>query len=154
MEICLFEPEIPQNTGTLARLSACLGLELNIIEPASFVMSEKNFRRAGMDYVETANIKIHRDFKTFKSMYNGRIILLDVKAKIPYTQFSFIETDCIMAGKESMGVPRDVFEMCDDVVVIPMKSNYRSLNVAVSVAMVIGEALRQCEKSSTNLSFI
>lgn len=144
MEICLFEPEIPQNTATLARLSACLGISLNIIEPASFVMSEKNFHRAGMDYIEMANIKKHSDFTTFQSGYAGRIILLDVKAKVPYTQFQFLKTDCIMAGRESDGVPNEIYRMCEAAVVIPMRSCCRSLNVAISVAMVVGEVMRQC----------
>ncbi len=146
MEICLFEPEIPQNTGTIARVSACLGVGLNIIEPASFIMSDKNFLRAGMDYIEIANIKKHSDFYQFKSKYKGRIILLDVKSKLSYTNFVFNENDCIMAGRESSGVPHNIYNDCDEVVVIPMVAGCRSLNIAISIAMVLGEALRQCGK--------
>ncbi len=143
MEICLFEPEIPQNTATIARLCACFGITLNIIEPASFVMNEKNFQRAGMDYIEMAKIKKHSDFVAFKSGYSNRIVLLDVKANIPYTQFQFHKTDCIMAGRESDGVPDEIYQMCDEAVVIPMRSCCRSLNVAISVAMVVSEVTRR-----------
>lgn len=143
MEICLFEPEIAQNAGTLARLCACFGLALNIIEPASFVLSDRNFQRAGMDYIERTVIRCHSDFNSFRQNYKGRMVLLDTKADIPYSSFSFNRADCLLAGRESSGVPDDVYRSCDEAVFIPMKPGCRSLNVAVSVAMVVGEALRQ-----------
>lgn len=126
MEICLFEPEIPQNTATLARFGACLGIPLNIIEPASFVMSDKAFKRAGMDYLDVATIKKHNDFSAFRQNYAGRIILLDTKGIIPYTEYLYKSTDCIMAGRESCGVPGEIFDACDERVVIPMLPGRRS----------------------------
>lgn len=143
MDICLYEPEIAQNAGTIARLCACMGGNLHIIEPASFVISDSKFKRAGMDYISKANLTLHDSFYDFKNKYNGRIILLDTKATTIYHDFQFQNTDCIMVGRESSGVPEDVFQMCDEKVIIPMNPGVRSLNVAISVAIVFSEALRQ-----------
>lgn len=146
MEICLFEPEIAQNTGTIARLCACFDVTLNIIEPASFILSDKGFKRAGMDYINKTNIKLHSSFWEFKNNYNGRIILLDTKATTLYCDFSYASTDCIMLGRESSGVPSDVYNSCDEKVLIPMKNETRSLNVAISAAIGLSEAIRQISK--------
>ncbi len=143
MEVCLFEPEIAQNTGTIARLCACFGLRLNIIEPMSFIFDSREFKRAGMDYVNKTNIKLHSTFQDFRNSFTGRIILLDTKAEMPYFNLQYKPSDCIMVGKESSGVPYDIYELCDDKVVIPMVHGSRSLNVAVSVAIGVSEALRQ-----------
>ncbi len=143
MELCLYEPEIAQNTGTIARLCACFDITLNIIEPASFVLSDKNFKRAGMDYINIAEIKLHSSFQEFKNQHKGRIILLDVKASQKYYDVEYRDTDCIMVGKESSGVPDEVFSSCDEKILIPMKSGARSINVAISAAIGISEALRQ-----------
>ncbi len=143
MEICLFEPEIAQNAGTIARLCACFGVNLNIIEPASFIMGDKGFKRAGMDYIEKADIKLHDSFSEFKKNHNGRIILLDVKAKIPYYNIKYNKTDCIMLGRESTGVPDEVYNLCDEKILIPMSNGTRSLNVSISAAIGLSEAIRQ-----------
>lgn len=145
MELCIFEPEIAQNAGTLARLCACFGVRLNIIEPASFIIDDKKFKRAGMDYIEKADIKLHSSFDEFRENYSGRIILLDVKAKKKYFDFKYESSDCIMVGKESTGVPDEVFKMCDEQILIPMKENVRSINVALSAAIGLSEAMRQTE---------
>lgn len=143
MEICLFEPEIAKNTGTIARLCTCFDVTLNIIEPASFILSDKGFKRSGMDYINKTTIKLHSSFFEFKNNYNGRIILLDTKAATLYYDFKYQPTDCIMLGKESTGVPDDIYEICDEKVLIPMKNNSRSLNVAISAAIGLSEAIRQ-----------
>ena len=143
MELCMFEPEIAQNAGTLARLCACLCVGFNIIEPASFIIDDKKFKRAGMDYIEKADIKLHNSFGDFKKFHQGRIILLDTKAKKKYYDLEYQASDCIMVGKESTGVPDAVFDMCDEQVLIPMQENVRSINVAISAAIGISEALRQ-----------
>ena len=143
MELCMFEPEIAQNAGTLARLCACLGVGFNIIEPASFIIDDKKFKRAGMDYIEKVDIKLHNSFGDFKKFHQGRIILLDTKAKKKYYDLEYQASDCIMVGKESTGVPDAVFDMCDEQVLIPMQENVRSINVAISAAIGISEALRQ-----------
>ena len=148
MEVCLFEPEIAQNTGTIARLCACFGVDLNIIEPASFVFGSKEFKRAGMDYIDKTTIKFYDTFYDFRKSNKSRIILFDVKATIPYFELQYNKTDCIMVGKESDGVPDDIFDMCDEKVLIPMKADVRSLNVAVSVAIGLSEALRQTNFST------
>ena len=148
MEVCLFEPEIAQNAGTIARLCACFGAGVNIIEPASFVFGCKEFKRAGMDYIDKTTIKFFDTFYDFRESHQSRIILFDVKATVPYFELKYEKTDCIMVGKESTGVPDDIFDMCDEKVLIPMKSNVRSLNVAVSVAIGLSEALRQTNFST------
>lgn len=143
MNVCLYEPEIAQNAGTIARLCACFGVELNIIEPASFIIGSKEFRRAGMDYIDKTEIKLHGSFQEFRENHKGRIILLDVKAKLPYYDLRYEESDCIMVGKESTGVPDDIYDICDAQVLIPMTGNVRSLNVAISAAIGLSEAIRQ-----------
>ncbi|MDR2667159.1 MAG: tRNA (cytidine(34)-2'-O)-methyltransferase [Holosporales bacterium] len=142
-EICLFEPEIAQNTGAIARLCACLGVKLNIVEPASFIINDRRIKRVGMDYVDLVDVKFYDSFHNFKEKYDGRIILLDTKALVPYYGIMYRATDCIMLGKESSGVPDYVYEVCDEKVVIPMVPGLRSLNIAMSGAIAISEALRQ-----------
>ncbi len=146
MELCLFEPEIPQNAGTIARLCTCFDVTLNIIEPASFILSDKGFKRSGMDYINKTDIKLHHSFFEFKKNYKGRIILLDTRSTTLYYDLKYISTDCIMLGKESTGVPNDVYSACDETVLIPMKNNSRSLNVAISAAIGLSEAMRQISK--------
>ncbi|MBQ7303544.1 MAG: tRNA (cytidine(34)-2'-O)-methyltransferase [Alphaproteobacteria bacterium] len=149
MRIALFQPDIPQNTGTLLRLGACLDVPLDIIEPCGFIFNEKAMRRAGMDYVEMADFKRHNSWEDFLQYRKenpdkyGRIILLTTKADMPYTEFEFKENDIILMGRESAGVPPQVHQTADARLVIPMNENARSINVAVSAVMVIGEALRQ-----------
>lgn len=149
MRVALFQPDIPQNTGTLLRLGACLDVPLDIIEPCGFIFNEKAMRRAGMDYLEMAEYKRHNswtDFLEFRKQNPdkyGRIILLTTKASAPYTEFEFKENDIILMGRESAGVPEEVHQIADARLIIPMNEKARSINVAVSAVMVIGEALRQ-----------
>ncbi len=149
MRLALFQPDIPQNTGTLLRLGACLDLPLDIIEPCGFILNEKAMRRAGMDYLELAQYRRHNswaDFLEYRQTHSreyGRIVLLTTHASQPYTEFSFRPDDIILMGRESAGVPQEVHELADARLLIPMTPHARSINVAVSAVMVIGEALRQ-----------
>ena len=151
MRLALFQPDIPQNTGTLLRLGACLDLPLDIIEPCGFIFNEKAMRRAGMDYLNMASYRRHNsweDFLAYRAEHPqeyGRIILLTTHASIPYTTFKFLPNDIILMGRESAGVPEAVHNLVDSRLLIPMNKNARSINVAVSAVMVIGEALRQTD---------
>lgn len=149
MRLALFQPDIPQNTGTLLRLGACLDLALDIIEPCGFIFNEKAMRRAGMDYLEQVSYRRHnswQEFLAFRQMHPdeyGRIVLMTTHAPYPYTDFHFEKNDIILMGRESAGVPEEVHHTADARLLIPMNPNARSINMAVSAAMVIGEALRQ-----------
>lgn len=149
MRLALFQPDIPQNTGTLLRLGACLDLPLDIIEPCGFIFNERAMKRAGMDYLGMASYKRHNsweDFLTYRKEHPeeyGRIILLTTHATTAYTDFKFLPNDIILMGRESAGVPEAVHQLADSRLLIPMNQNARSINVAVSAVMVIGEALRQ-----------
>lgn len=144
MELCLFEPMIAQNAGTLVRLCACFNVPISIIEPASFILGNKGFKRAGMDYIDKTTIKLYNSFQDYQqSNINNRIVLLDTKANSMYYNFIFKETDCIMVGSESTGVPDNIYDKCQYKLKIPMCNNTRSLNVAISAAIVLSEALRQ-----------
>ena len=149
MRLALFQPDIPQNTGTLLRLGACLDLPLDIIEPCGFIFNEKAMKRAGMDYLNMAAYRRHSswdDFLNYRSQHPeeyGRIILLTTHASKPYTDFKFEPNDIILMGRESAGVPNTIHNIADARLLIPMNQNARSINVAVSAVMVIGEALRQ-----------
>jgi len=143
MRLALYEPDIPQNAGTLIRLGACLGVPVDIIEPCGFLFTERGFRRAGMDYLELAEIARHASWEKFREGTKGRIVLLTSKAATPYTEFAFAADDIILAGRESAGVPDQVHEAADARLVVPMKPGLRSLNVALASAIVLGEALRQ-----------
>jgi len=151
MRLALFQPDIPQNTGTLLRLGACLDLPLDIIEPCGFIFNEKAMRRAGMDYLNKVSYRRHiswQDFLTYRSEHPneyGRIVLLTTHADQPYTTFSFRPNDIILMGRESAGVPEAIHHLADSRLLIPMNSEARSINMAVSAAMVIGEALRQTD---------
>tara|TARA_R110001599_G_scaffold34294_9_gene109935 strand:- start:1713 stop:2168 length:456 start_codon:yes stop_codon:yes gene_type:complete len=146
LSLVLYQPDIAQNTATLLRTGACLNVAVHVILPAGFVLSDRNFRRAGMDYLDRATLVQHADWEAFQDYchgYNRRIVLLSTKAATPYTGFSFRNDDMLMLGRESAGVPDDVHAAATARIVIPMQSGERSLNVAVSGAMVLGEALRQ-----------
>lgn len=144
MRLALYEPDIPQNAGTLMRLCACLGVPMDIIEPCGFILSDKNLRRAGMDYIEHLDLARHMNWESFRAAQAGRrLVLLSTKASQPFTDFEFRTGDVLIAGRESAGVPDIVHEQCDARVFIPMRSGLRSLNVALASAMVLGEALRQ-----------
>ncbi len=149
MRLALFQPDIAQNTGTLLRLSACLDLPMDIIEPCGFLFNDKGLKRAGMDYLEFANYRRHAswdDFLSYRAEHQkdyGRIILLTTHASRPYTDFCFEKNDIILMGRESAGVPEIVHQTADARLLIPMNKNARSINVALSAVMVVGEALRQ-----------
>lgn len=149
MRLALFQPDIPQNTGTLLRLGACLDLPLDIIEPCGFMFNEKAMKRAGMDYLEMASYRRHnswREFLEYREQHSdeyGRIVLLTTHASVPYTEFEFKKNDIILMGRESAGVPEAVHQIADARLLIPMNEKARSINVAVSAVMVVGEALRQ-----------
>ena len=144
LRLVLFEPDIPQNAGTLMRLAAGLGVALDLIEPCGFVLDDRRLRRAGMDYLDHLDWVRHSSWAAYRAAPQaGRLVLLTTRAAIPYTDFRFVPGDRILVGRESAGVPDEVHEAADARLVIPMKPPARSLNVAVSAAMVLGEALRQ-----------
>ena len=145
MRLALFEPDIPQNTGTLLRLGACLGVGVDIIEPCGFLITDKRLKRAGMDYLELANYRRHDSWAAFAAQREGRLVLLSSKASRPYTEFAFAPDDVLLLGRESAGVPDSVRDAADARLRIPLMPGLRSLNVALAAAMVLGEALRQTE---------
>jgi tRNA (cytidine/uridine-2'-O-)-methyltransferase len=144
MRLALYEPDIPQNAGALLRLGACLGIAVDIIEPCGFLFSDPQLRRAGMDYLASADMVRHVSWQTYLAAgVAGRIVLLSSKATQLYTDFAFSADDTILLGRESAGVPGFVHERADARLRIAMKSGLRSLNVAQAGAIVLSEALRQ-----------
>jgi tRNA (cytidine/uridine-2'-O-)-methyltransferase len=146
MRIALFQPDIPQNTGTILRLCACLDVEAHIIEPAGFPVSDRHFRRAGMDYLDQVKIVRHvawREFEAWRQEAGLRLLLLTTRAARSYLDCRYGEADILLVGRESAGVPDDVFSAADERLKIPMQGGMRSLNVAMAAAMALGEALRQ-----------
>jgi tRNA (cytidine/uridine-2'-O-)-methyltransferase len=146
MQIALFQPDIPQNTGTILRLCACLDVGAHIIEPAGFPVSDRHFRRAGMDYLELVTITRHDSWSAFEQWRNDRavrLILFTTKASGSYLDYRYSEADMLLFGRESAGVPDDVAATADARLVIPIRPGLRSLNVAMAAAMALGEALRQ-----------
>ena len=146
MRIALFQPDIPQNTGTILRLCACLDVEAHIIEPAGFPVSDRHFRRAGMDYLDQVTIVRHDSWSCFDRWRAGegfRLVLFSTRAAVPYLDHRYAADDILLFGRESAGVPDHVAAAADARVVIPIRPGLRSLNVAMAVAMALGEALRQ-----------
>lgn len=146
LRIALFQPDIAGNTGTILRLGACFGVPVDIIEPAGFDLSDRHLKRAGMDYLEIATLKRHIDWQHFlaeQKAENRRLILFTTKTDASYTDYSFQDNDVLLFGRESAGAPDYVHETVDAEVTIPMVKVARSLNLAVSVAIGISEALRQ-----------
>jgi tRNA (cytidine/uridine-2'-O-)-methyltransferase len=146
MHLALYQPDIPQNTGTVLRLCACLGIDAHIIEPAGFPVSDRAFRRAGMDYLDAVSITRHgswREFDAWRRRKNHRLVLFTTKAAVPYVDHAFTADDILLFGRESAGVPEDVHAAADARLVIPLRPGLRSLNIAVAAAMAAGEALRQ-----------
>jgi tRNA (cytidine/uridine-2'-O-)-methyltransferase len=146
----VYQPDIPQNTGTMLRLAACLGVPVEIIEPAAFDVSDRNLRRSGMDYLNHVTITRHISWRAFEEWrqreemdHKGRLVLATTKGATPYTDFAYRPGDIILVGRESAGVPEEVHEAANARVIIPMQTGMRSLNVAVTAAMILGEALRQ-----------
>ena len=143
-KIALFEPDIPQNTAAIIRTCACLGVELEIIEPCGFLLSDKRFKRVVMDYMDNKVIRYYQSFDRFyKDKENHRIVLMTTKASISYTKFKFEKNDTILFGRESAGVPEKVHKLIENKLKIPMKDNKRSLNVSSSVAIILAESLKQ-----------
>lgn len=145
MRLALYQPDIPQNVGTLMRLAAALGIPLDIIEPCGFAISDKGLRRAAMDYADLAAVSRHISWQTFLETVPApsRLVLLTTKAETPYTEFAFGAADILLLGRESAGVPDEVHDRADARLLIPMRSPARSVNVALAGSMVLGEALRQ-----------
>lgn len=146
MRIALFQPDIAQNTGTILRLCACLGLEAHIVEPAGFPTSDRAFRRAGMDYLDRVRLTRHASWQAFEAwrrQERARLVLLTTRATTPYLDHAYRADDVLTFGRESAGVPQEVHEAADARLVVPMRAGLRSLNVAMTCAMVAGEALRQ-----------
>ncbi|CAN5315083.1 tRNA (cytidine(34)-2'-O)-methyltransferase [soil metagenome] len=144
IEIALYQPDIAPNAATVIRLGACLGIRVRIIEPAGFVWSSAQFRRAGLDYLELADVVRHASWDAFRAETSTRrLILITTKSTLPYTAFAFKQGDILLMGRESAGVPDSVHDAADARLVIPMCPGLRSLNVALACAMVTGEALRQ-----------
>ncbi len=144
MHIVLYKPDIPQNTAAIIRLSACLNLKIHLIEPCGFNLNDNRFKRVVMDYVGLCKIIRHNDFKSFREKYKkSRIVLMTTKAKKLYHKFKFKKNDMLLFGRESAGVPEKLHQTLKNKIKIPMNKKTRSLNVAISVAIVASEALRQ-----------
>jgi len=151
--LALFQPDIPQNTGTMLRLCACLGVPVDIIEPAGFDASDRNLRRSGLDYLDQVTINRHvswRAFSAWREAEGLRLVLATTRGALPFTSFAYRPGDVLLVGRESAGVPDEVHAGADARVVIPMRAGLRSLNVAVSAAMILGEALRQTDSFPTD----
>ncbi|MGH1455642.1 MAG: tRNA (cytidine(34)-2'-O)-methyltransferase [Alphaproteobacteria bacterium] len=145
MKIALYQPDIPQNLGAMMRLCACMGTGLDIIEPCGFIWNERKIRQSAMDYFDKINIMRHNNQNKFFDSYQGqsRIILMTTKTDTPYYDFDFRDSDIILAGRESSGVPQDVHERVDSRICIPMTGDFRSLNIVNATSMILGEAIRQ-----------
>jgi len=144
LRLALYQPDMPTNTGAMLRLGACLGVPLDIIEPCGFLWDDKKLKRVAMDYIDHIDYVRHINWESFRTAHaNRRIVLLTTKGATPYTDFTYRPDDILMVGRESAGVPDSVHDVVEGRVIIPMQAGLRSLNVALSAAMVLGEALRQ-----------
>ena len=146
MRIALYQPDIPQNTGNIFRLGACLGVSVDIIEPTGFIFDDKRFKRSAMDYLDHIDYKRHIDWQHFydwKKENNFRLILMTTKSQESLYKFKFNPSDILLFGRESTGVPKNIHNIVDHRLKIPMKGEVRSINLSSSVALVLGEGLRQ-----------
>lgn len=146
LRLALFQPDIPQNAGTLLRTAACLGLGVDLIEPAGFAVTDRNLRRAGMDYLDAALLTRHSGWTAFEAerrRVGRRLVLLTTRGATSYLDFAFRDDDVVMVGRESAGVPEEVHACADARLIVPMRPGMRSLNVAITAVVVVGEALRQ-----------
>ncbi|MGH1419299.1 MAG: tRNA (cytidine(34)-2'-O)-methyltransferase [Hyphomicrobiaceae bacterium] len=146
MRLSIYQPDIPQNTGTILRMSACLGVPVDVIGPAGFDLSDRALRRSAMDYLALTDLTRHLSWDHFRERMiqeGRRIVLLTTAADTSYTAFDFRDSDCLLLGRESAGVPDSVHRQVDASVKIQMQPGLRSLNIAVAAAMVLGEGLRQ-----------
>ena len=156
MQVALFQPDIPQNTGTILRLCACLDVAAHIIEPAGFPVSDRHFRRSGMDYLDQVSITRHDSWAKFDQWRRDagfRLILFSTKGVGSYLDYRYEAADILLFGRESAGVSDDVAAAADARLVIPIKPGLRSLNVAMAAAMALGEALRQTGPASMKENF-
>lgn len=150
ISVALYQPDIPGNTGTILRLAACMGIKVEVIGPAGFDLSDRNLKRAGMDYLERAAVERHVSWEAFENARAAggrRLVLFTTSGAEPYPDFRFGAEDVLLFGRETGGVPQHVHEAADARLVIPMPGGGRSLNLAVSVAMGVGEAMRQLDVS-------
>lgn len=146
MRLALFEPDLPPNLGTILRLGACLQVPVHVIEPCGFPFSIQAVRRSALDYLEHAEIHRHADWAQFLAERPpGRLLLMTTRAAVPYTEFAFRPGDTVLMGRETKGAPDYVHDAADARLVIPIRQGLRSINVATAAAMVMGEALRQCQ---------
>jgi len=146
MRIALYQPDIPQNTGNIFRLGACLGVSVDIIEPTGFIFDDKRFKRSAMDYIDHIDYKKHFDWKHFYDWTKEnkfRLILMTTKTNKSFYKFQFQSTDILLFGRESAGVPDNIHQIVDHRLTIPMREGVRSINLSSSVALVLGEGLRQ-----------
>lgn len=143
IRIALYQPEIPQNTGTILRMAACLSISVDLIEPLGFVFSNLHLKRSLMDYASLVDYKRHLSWEDFIIQSKNRIILCDATGGEPHTAFNFMGGDTIVMGKESSGFPEYVIEDITYKVRIPMAVQARSMNIATATAIIVGEALRQ-----------
>ncbi|MDC0498383.1 tRNA (cytidine(34)-2'-O)-methyltransferase [Alphaproteobacteria bacterium] len=146
MRIALYQPDIPQNTGNIFRLGACLGVSVDIIEPTGFIFDDKKFKRSAMDYIDHIDYKRHIDWQQFYDWSQEkkcRLILMTTKARQSFYEFEFHSSDILLFGRESAGVPDNIHQIVDHRLTIPMKEGVRSINLSSSVALVLGEGLRQ-----------
>lgn len=152
LRLALYEPDIPQNAGTIFRLAACLGITIDLIEPAGFDASDRNLKRAGLDYLPFVEIRRHLNFAHFdawRRAENFRLVLATTKGAVAHTAFKFESKDILLLGRESAGVPDEIHALADARVKIPLRSCTRSLNIAVAGAILISEALRQLDAFPT-----
>ena len=156
MRLALYQPDIPQNTGAMLRLAACLGSAVDLIEPCGFVWSDRRLRRAGMDYLEGVALTRHESWAAFltacAAAQTGRLVLLTTSGNIAHHDFAFRPTDVLLVGRESAGVPPEVHAAADARVFVPMTAGTRSLNVALAAAIVLAEALRQTARWPVRLA--
>ena len=146
LSLALYQPDIPQNTGTLLRLGACLDVDIHIIEPAGFNLTDRNLRRSGMDYLDLASLTRHASWNSFLQWReNRRLLLMTTRGATAFQEFTFRADDIVLMGRESAGVPEAVHETVDERLIIPMRQSARSLNMAISASMVVSEALRQLD---------
>lgn len=164
VRLALYQPDIPQNTGTILRLSACLDIKVDIIGPTGFDMTDRALRRAGLDYLSSVDIKRHQSFQVFYKTYftcsnenhentkhgennrtDNKLVLLTTHADQSYIDFNFQANDILLLGRESAGVPEDIHKIAENRIKIPIRKDLRSLNIAIAAAMVLGEALRQTD---------
>jgi len=143
MRLALYQPDIAQNTGTILRLAACMGVAVDLIEPAGFVLDDRHLRRAAMDYRDAVVLDRHISWQAFHAAPRGRLVLLTTRAATSYVEAHFLPDDTLLLGRESAGVPDEVHAAAALSISVPMRPLLRSLNVAVAAAMVLGEALRQ-----------